>query len=275
MKRSEVETSLPLVYQVFQEYEKCEHPEVFYEAIHDDLYLDSLCMYGAYEKKELVGVIATRNKGSHIALFFVKGEYQGQGIGRMLMEKVWEENTYPVMSVHSSLYAQPIYEKLGFIVTGPLTEEDGFHYIPMEYRMDIMDGLVHLPDKKAYALSIQIGAESSESNRYSSYLESFLSLMDHSSSYVRTRGFVLACAQAKWDVENKLEKNLDRMLELLKDEKPTVVRQCIKALYEVILYKPELFEPIAKSMRKIDLSVYKDSMAPLIEKDIQNFLKRG
>lgn len=45
----------------------------------------SLELFGAYKNKLLIGIIATRNEGNHIALFFVKGEYHKQGIGLLLI----------------------------------------------------------------------------------------------------------------------------------------------------------------------------------------------
>lgn len=57
------------------------------------------------------------------------------------------------------------------------------------------------------------------------------------------------------------------MLTLLHDVKPTVVRQCLHALHEVLLYRPELSEIINEEIKSIDLSGYKDSMATLIQKD--------
>jgi len=43
--------------------------------------------YGAFQNERLVGVIATRSSGGHIALFFVDGTYQRQGIGKALFER--------------------------------------------------------------------------------------------------------------------------------------------------------------------------------------------
>lgn len=62
------------------------------------------------------------------------------------------------------------------------------------------------------------------------------------------------------------------MLALLHDEKPTVVRQYLTALHEVILYRPELHEVIKSEVEKIDVSKCKDSMSPLIKKDIDELL---
>ena len=41
------------------------------------------------------------------------------------------------------------------------------------------------------------------------------------------------------------------------------------ALHEVILYRPEMIGLIFETVNNIDLSVYKDSMSPLIKKDIE------
>ena len=46
------------------------------------------------------------------------------------------------------------------------------------------------------------------------------------------------------------------------------MRQCLAALRSVLLYKPELGEAIVARIAALDLSKYKDSMRPLIEKDI-------
>jgi len=54
------------------------------------------------------------------------------------------------------------------------------------------------------------------------------------------------------------------MLALLHDDKPIVVRQCLAALHEVVLYRTELCEAIKAELETIDLSKDKDSMSPLI-----------
>lgn len=65
----------------------------------------------------------------------------------------------------------------------------------------------------------------------------------------------------------------NQMKALLYDPKPTVVRQCLGALHEVILYRPEMIELIRDAVNNIDLSAYKDSMSPLIKKDMDALLK--
>lgn len=139
LSKSKLKNALPFVWKVFCEYEAVNYPEsgkqTFWEAIHSEEYLDILDAYGAFEGKKMLGIIATRKEGSHIALFFVDGAYHNKGIGRSLWNAVLAKNTCETITVHSSLYAVPIYEKLGFVQTNTVQEESGIQYVPMEYRM--------------------------------------------------------------------------------------------------------------------------------------------
>lgn len=216
--------------------------------------------------------MAVRNQKSHIALFFVDGAYHHQGIGRALWEAVLEENEAKIITVHSSLYAEKIYKKLGFVQTGDVQNEDGIQYIPMIYK-NLINRLQDKDDKKAYAFFKKINAESALIDEYFSFFDDFLDLIPSKSSYVRTRGFILCCAQARWDTQKKLQRALPNMLKLLHDDKPTVVRQCLNALHEVALFQPNLCIIIIKELQNMNLSKYKDSMAPLIQKDMNELLK--
>ncbi len=140
--------------------------------------------------------------------------------------------------------------------------------------IELIEALKDKDNKKAYELSKEIAAKSAESNEYYELFDEFICMLSDKSSYVRTRGFCLACAQARWDNEGRMSATFDDMLVVLNDEKPTVVRQCLGALAEVILYRNELCERIEGAIKGIDLSKYKDSMAPLIEKDINELLKK-
>jgi ribosomal protein S18 acetylase RimI-like enzyme len=62
---------------------------------------------------------------------------QGQGIGRKLFDAAAERVRRKVpgvteLEVHSSPVAVPVYEALGFEVTGPEEVEGGMRYVPME-----------------------------------------------------------------------------------------------------------------------------------------------
>ena len=79
--------------------------------------------------------------------------------------------------------------------------------------------------------------------------------------------YILA-ANAQWDEENRLDSILPDFLAHITDEKPITARQCIKALAQVGQVKPQYIPRILSCLRDADLSKYKDSMRPLIEKDI-------
>ena len=114
LQKTEQLDALTLVWNVFQEYEAP----------------------GAFIKERLVGVLATRSGGAHIALFFVDGAYQGQGIGRQLFEAVRIECPAPNMTVNSSPYAVPIYHHLGFADTDVEQSVHGLRFTPMEVRIE-------------------------------------------------------------------------------------------------------------------------------------------
>ena len=137
----------------------------------------------------------------------------------------------------------------------------------------ITEAIQDKDNNKAYALSRDIAAKSAATNEYYSMFDDFAGLLTAKSSYVRTRGFALCCAQARWDEEGKLKNAFPAMLALLHDEKPTVVRQCIGALREVALYRPELCGDMKAELEAIDLTRYKESVSPLIGKDADELLK--
>lgn len=56
------------------------------------------------------------------------------------------------------------------------------------------------------------------------------------------------------------------------DEKPITSRQCIKALPRLAKYKPNLAGRICSALNEADPKVYKDTMEPLIRKDIASAL---
>ena len=143
----------------------------------------------------------------------------------------------------------------------------------MEDIMNIIEELTNKKDTEAHKLLLELEKQSEESDRLYVYFDDFLTLLQSKSSFVRMRGFRLAFAQARWDSEDKLRQNADILLRILDDEKPTAVRQCIMALHNAVQYKPELRSIISAKLDNMDTSKYKDSMRPLIEKDIEGLRK--
>ena len=139
--------------------------------------------------------------------------------------------------------------------------------------MDIIEKLQGKNNTVAYRFLLELEAMSADSDELYIYFEQYLSLLSHKSSFVRVRGFRMCCAQAQCDSKNKLEHHIDELLTVLDDDKPTAVRQCMSALHTVILYKPDLCGRIEEKLRTLDLEKYKDSMRPLIEKDMEELRK--
>ncbi|MBQ0168083.1 MAG: hypothetical protein KBT02_13335 [Treponema sp.] len=69
------------------------------------------------------------------------------------------------------------------------------------------------------------------------------------------------------------EKILTEYLSHITDEKPITSRQCVQALLQIGNAKPQFVPEIIAALQNADLSKYKDSMHPLIEKDIQKTIR--
>ncbi len=81
----------------------------------------------------ILGMLDIRNY-DHICLFFVARDFQGRGIGRGLLDRATAdclENNAKRLDVNSSLFAAPIYEKLGFIQSKPEQLLNGIRFVPM------------------------------------------------------------------------------------------------------------------------------------------------
>lgn len=139
--------------------------------------------------------------------------------------------------------------------------------------MDIITALQNKKDTEAYQLFLQLEKESAESQRLYAYFDDFIHLLGHKSSFVRVRGFRLACAQARWDKENKIERTIDLLLSMLDDEKPAAVRQCLAVLPQTLQEKPGLARNVEEKLKVMRLEKYQDSMASLLKKDIAKLQK--
>ena len=115
--------------------------------------------------------------------------------------------------------------------------------------------------------------ENARSNQYYPCFDDFLRMIYGKSSFTRMRGFGLCSSLTRWDAENKIDKHLEEMLILLEDEKPTTVRTVLSCIGDILTYKPYLASKIREAISKIDCSRYKDTMAPLIQKDVEKLNK--
>lgn len=134
--------------------------------------------------------------------------------------------------------------------------------------MDMMSLLKSKNSTEAYRLLLMLERESEERDSLYGSLDDFLTLLQDKSSLVRTRGFRLICAQARWDREGWIGEHLEELLVMLDDGKATAVRQCLEALHQVVRFLPELGPRIGERLDSMDLAKQKESMRPLLQKDM-------
>ena len=137
----EIPSALSLAWEVFQVFDAPDYSEKgieeFHRCLKDSAFCSSCRFFGAYSQGNLVGMIATCQNNTHIALFFVKQQFQCRGIGCCLLNEVLQRNTTGSMTVNSSPMAVPIYHKYGFFDTAPEQLQNGIRYTPM--RLDIVN----------------------------------------------------------------------------------------------------------------------------------------
>ena len=139
---------------------------------------------------------------------------------------------------------------------------------------NIIAKLTAKDDKYACAFADKIISESQETDEWYEYFDDFAALLNHPKSFVRNRVLYILAANAQWDEESRFDLIIADFLAHITDEKPITARQCINALAQVGSAKPPYVSVILSCLRNADLSKYKDSMRPLIEKDIAETEKR-
>lgn len=140
--------------------------------------------------------------------------------------------------------------------------------------MELREILCAKDTKGSYALFLELEKQAGESPELFQEYPLYLEMLSHPSSYLRVRGFRMLCAAAKWDSDGILARHLPAILALLEDEKPTAVRQCLAVLPGLLQGRPELADPIRRKLSCLDLTGYRDSMQPLIRRDVEAVLKK-
>lgn len=105
-----------------------------------------------------------------------------------------------------------------------------------------------------------------------SYWDMLQDKLRSDNSYQRSIGLMLIAENAKWDTENRLDDTIEECLQLLNDEKPFTIRQCIQSLGKIASAKPGLNDKIASSLISINLMDVKETMRKPTLLDILNVL---
>ena len=112
-----------------------------YIASDDSIYLVALA------GETLAGVLHVK-ENRHLSSLFVAEPWQGRGISRALWERakadLLESRVRSEISVNSSVYAVPVYERFGFEACGPRVDAIGLSHVPM--RVFLRRG--HGPDRR-------------------------------------------------------------------------------------------------------------------------------
>lgn len=141
--------------------------------------------------------------------------------------------------------------------------------------MELYDKIKRLYEKataEAYANLLELEKICEEQNTLYPYADEIITLLKSEKYAIRIRGLRLTCRLAKWDTEHKIDDAIDILLALLQDEKPTVVRQTLQYLIYLVPYKKELHVLIKNAVLTMECMNLKDTMKPLIEKDMKNLL---
>ena len=136
------------------------------------------------------------------------------------------------------------------------------------YPESIIAKLTAKDDKYACAIADKIISESQDTDEWYEYFDEFASLLNHPKSLVRNHVLYILATNAQWDNENRFDAIISEYLTHVTDDKPITARQCIKALAQIGVAKPQYIPRILLCLHEADLSKYKDSMRPLIEKDM-------
>lgn len=89
------------------------------------------------QERALAGVLAIASK-SHVKYFFVHPQFQRYGIGKLLWYFAEQSGLLgPSLTVRSSLFAVPVYERLGFVATNATEKFKGMEYQTMTAVRDL------------------------------------------------------------------------------------------------------------------------------------------
>ena len=139
---------------------------------------------------------------------------------------------------------------------------------------ELVNGLFNKDDKTAYKCLKELESASEKDNSVYRLFDTFAEMMDNENSYIRTRGLLLISANARWDMDFKIDEIIDKYLGHIMDDKPITSRKCIKALPNIAKYKPDLTDDIIAALRKANPGRYTDSMQSLVYADIKAALQK-
>lgn len=127
-----------LIKKVFMQFEAPDYSEegvahfmaYLDEELEKEFATNQLQLWGTRINEQLIGILAIRS-AKHVALLFVDEAHHCQGIAKKMYQTILSELTPKQLTVNSSPYAVPAYERLGFQRNGDEKTVSGIRFQPM------------------------------------------------------------------------------------------------------------------------------------------------
>jgi hypothetical protein len=127
-----------LIKKVFMQFEAPDYSEegvahfmaYLDEELEKEFATNQLQLWGTRINQQLIGILAIRS-AKHVALLFVDEAHHRQGIAKGMYQTMLSELTPKQLTVNSSPFAVPAYERLGFRRNGDEKTVSGIRFQPM------------------------------------------------------------------------------------------------------------------------------------------------
>ena len=141
LELSELSEAKKLVKKVFMTFEAPDYSKegvahfltYLDEELEMELSVNQVQVWCGKDARQIVGLLAVRLP-AHVALLFVDEAYHRQGIAKQLFQEMLSELMPEQVTVNSSPYAVPIYERLGFQIEGNEKTVSGIRCQSMVYK---------------------------------------------------------------------------------------------------------------------------------------------
>ena len=140
LELSELSEAKKLVKKVFMTFEAPDYSKegvahfltYLDEELEMELSVNQVQVWCGKDARQIVGLLAVRLPA--VALLFVDEAYHRQGIAKQLFQEMLSELMPEQVTVNSSPYAVPIYERLGFQIEGNEKTVSGIRFQSMVYK---------------------------------------------------------------------------------------------------------------------------------------------
>lgn len=138
MDKSDLPAAVELIKKVFMKFEAPDYSAegvahfmaYLNEELEKELSANQLQFWCGKLDQQIIGVLAVRS-ANHVALLFVDENYHRQGIAKQMYQEMLTELNPKQLTVNSSPYAVPAYEKLGFQLNREEETVSGIRFQPM------------------------------------------------------------------------------------------------------------------------------------------------